>query len=277
MILGASSYLGKKFSECLVKKHFVTGTYRNIPEKTNGMKAVASDLKIIQNALQEEKYDWIINCAAVYERRNTAKCKIVDANLFFGLRVLDCAIDCGVKNFLTIDTGLPKDLNLYSFTKKQFAEFGRFYSTKYGITFINVLLEMFYGEDEPEGRFLSDVCRKIVRGEEVNLTEGKQKRDIIYIDDVCRALLLLLDSDLTGFWNVPLGCGEAIEIRKVIKFMHEVTKSCSSLYFGRVPMREGEPDCAADITLLRKLGFKPLYPWEKGLKQLCDKIMRIQK
>ncbi len=273
MVLGANGYLGKKIISFLTELHCVTAVYRKVPERIENIKVIGADLNSIQKTLQEESFDWIINCVAVYEHADTRINEITEANIIFSLRVLNCAVECGVKKFLTIDTGLPKELNLYSFTKKQFAEFGRFYAKKYEITFLNILLEMFYGEDEPEGRFLSGSCRKMVRGEDLNLTAGTQKRDVIYIDDVCKAILLLVHSSLSGFWNIPLGCGQAIEIRKIIEYMHMLTQTASILHFGNIPLREKEPDCVADITLLRSIGFEPHYTWREGIEHLCKKIM----
>ncbi len=276
MVLGANGYLGKKIIYYLSDQHYVTGVYRNIPATKGKIKMITADIGDIHQTFLEEKYDWVINCAAVYEHVDTKIHDVVDANMIFALRVLDCATENGIKKFLTIDTGLPKELNLYSFTKKQFAEFGRFYAEKYGITFINVLMEMFYGEDEPKSRFLLSCISKMIHGEEINLTAGTQKRDLIYIDDVCRAILLLLDSDLMGFWNVPLGCGEGIAVRLAIEYLYKLTGSTSVLNFGSIPLREGEPDCIADISLLKKMGFVPHYTWKEGLRRFCEKYRELK-
>lgn len=275
MILGASGYLGKKIKQCLETAGYdVTGVYRVLPTDvdTNRKKCIQADIAEIRAELQEKNYDWIINCAGVYERKGITLHEVMEANLIFAARVLDCGAECGVRNFLTIDTGLPENINFYSFTKKKFAEFGKFYAEKYGITFVNILLQMFYGEDEPGDRFLVGCCRKMLRGEEILLTEGTQKRDIIYIGDVCNAIKLLLETPLTGFYNVPLGSGEGIPVRKLMEYMYEVTKSKSPLKFGAVPARENEPDCVADMEILTGFGFVIQYPWKQGIEYLCYKL-----
>lgn len=272
LVLGANGYLGKKIIGYLSASHDVTGAYRKIPGEATAIKKIGADLGSIRRALQEDAYDWVVNCVTAYEHANVPSCEIVDANMVFALHALDCAVGCGVRGFLTFDTGLPGELNLYSFTKKQMAGFGRFYSEKYGVTFLNVVLEMFYGEDEPEGRFLSGVCRKMVRGEGLELTAGLQRRDIIHVDDVCSAIFLLLGSGLDGFWDIPLGCGEAVPVRRMVEYMHTELSSTSKLDFGALPVRVGEPDCMADITLLKGMGFEPRYPWKEGLRRLCENI-----
>lgn len=274
MISGAGGYLGTKLARCLESEgHKVTGVYRKIPAETGTLerKMLLAETEEIRKELQNVQYDWVINCAAVYEHSHTQIHQIVDANTIFALQMLDCLLECGVKKMLNIDTGLPKYTNLYSFTKKQFAEFGEFYAGRYGITFVNVLLEMFYGEDEPEGRFLSECCRKMIRGESLFLTKGTQKRDIIYIDDVCNAIKRILEGTLDGYCSISVGNGEAVSIRTVIEYMHKVIKSDSALNFGAVPARADEPDCVADMEILAGMGFKPKYSWKQGIRRLCRK------
>ena len=275
MVLGASGYLGKHIAEKLQKQgHAVVRAVRKpeCQDSCDGKVFIKAVPEVIQREIEDGQYDWIINCAAVYERVDTAVHEVVDANLIFALQVLNCAVEAGVKNFLTIDTSLPENLNLYSFTKKSFAQFGKLYAEKYGMHFVNVVLEMFYGEDEPENRFLVHCCKSMRNGEELRLTVGTQKRDIIYIEDVCRAIEILLNAPIAGYVNVPLGSGEAVSVRTILEYMHKVMASESKLLFGAVPMRENEPDCEADISLLKSYGYEVKYPWMRGIKHLCERI-----
>lgn len=275
MILGASGYLGRKMTQYLKDAgHELTGVFRTEPEgvEHEKIKYISADIDVIVGELHRNKYECIVNCATVYERQGTMLHEVVDTNVIFALRVLNCAVECGVDKFVTLDTSLPRDLNLYSFTKKQFAEFGEYYSKRYGIAFVNILLEMFYGEDEPESRFLVGCCKKMLSGERLLLTEGYQKRDIIYIGDACRAIKLLIEIPIVGFHNVPLGSGTAVSIRNIIEYMHQVIGSESVLDFGAIPMRTNEPNCVADMTILKNMGFEPQYSWREGISYMCRKI-----
>lgn len=138
---------------------------------------------------------------------------------------------------------------------------------------MNVVLEMFYGEDEPDGRFLVGCCKKMVQGQNLRLTMGKQKRDIIYIEDVCNAIKMILEKTLAGFYNIPVGSGEAVSIRDMLEYMHKVIHSKSVLSFGAIPSREDEPDCIADLTVLNDMGFQLQYSWRQGIEYLCKQIM----
>ena len=88
MVLGANGYLGKKIIYYLSDQHYVTGVYRNIPATKGKIKMITADIGDIHQTFLEEKYDWVINCAAVYEHVDTKIHDVVDANMIFALRVL---------------------------------------------------------------------------------------------------------------------------------------------------------------------------------------------
>lgn len=136
---------------------------------------------------------------------------------------------------------------------------------------------MFYGDDEPENRFLVSGCHKMLAGETVLLTEGTQRRDIIHIEDVCAAIKLLLNADMAGFHNIPVGSGCGVSIRRLLEYMQDVLGSESKLDFGAIPSRKNEPDCIADISILNSLGYELKYPWEKGIEYFCKEIKRVKK
>ena len=174
--------------------------------------------------------------------------------------------------YLTIGTSLPNDLNMYSFSKKMFNQFGQFYAKKHGINFICLTLEMLYGSDEPENRFLPSVIRKMLKGEAIDTTIGTQHRDIISVDDICKAVLLIMHSELHGYWEIPIGTGVAPSVSDLIDYIWRETDSKSKVNKGAVPMRDNEPDCIADTTVISNLGdWKPV-PWKKGIKDMIDTI-----
>lgn len=277
LLLGASGYLGNKLSNHLQKGGYkIIKCVRNLSciDLSKEDEYLVADINEIQKYLKENTVDWIINCVVVYEKKETILDKMISANFSFPAQVFSIAVELGIKKFLTIDTSLPRDLNTYSFTKKQFAELGFFLSKKYNISFVNVLLEMFYGEDEPSDRFLVSCCEKMIKGEILLLTDGKQKRDIIYIQDVCLGIEKILNSKISGYLDIPLGTGEAVAVFEIIKYMHEYLNSNSKLLFGAIPIREGEPSCIADMSVLRKLGFENLFMWREGIRHFCDEVRK---
>lgn len=273
LVSGGTGYLGSRVIIRLVNENHNIICATQPGEKLDNLisvidKIIIIDVPSVNDYLNKHKIDWILNFAGVYEKKGISLSTIVNCNTIFALQMLNIAVEHKIKNFLTIDTSLPDDFNLYSFTKKKFAEFGKFYCDTYSINFINLLLEMFYGPKEPKNRFLPMCIEKLRNNEELPLTEGKQKRDIIHVDDICGAIIAILNSNLIGYQAIPVGTGEGPCVRTIIEHLHTILQSSSELKFGQIPMRSNEPDSIADITMLNKIGFQCKYDWKKGLYNL---------
>ena len=212
--------------------------------------------------------------ACNYGRSNVLYDDVLDANIEFPLKVLNMAVEHGTKHFITIGTGLPDNFNMYSFSKKMFGEFGQFYVDNHGIDFECLLLEMFYGADEPWDRFLSSVIIKMIKGEDVNITIGTQKRDIISSYDIVKAILAVIDNTPSGYNEIPVGTGISPSISEIVDFIWEETGKRSKVNKGVVPMRKNEPSCVADITKISSLcNWNPVF-WKDGLKQMINSMQK---
>lgn len=241
------------------------------------IKIILADIDLIETELRHEKFDWVLNIACNYGRNDMLYGNVIESNIEFPLKVLNLAVSCGINKFLTIGTGLPDRLNMYSFSKKMFSEFGKFYVEKQGIDFYNIRLEMFYGSDEPEDRFIPDLIYRMLSGKEVYTTVGTQKRDIISISDVICAIEMVMDSNMHGYQEVSVGTGIAPTISEIIDYVWDETGKTSIVYKGAIPMRKNEPDCIADTKVLLQMGeWKPVY-WKDGIKQMILEIREREK
>lgn len=286
LILGGTGYLGSKLIHYLLQdkdNHIIC-----IKRKESSLERLLSildcgrlsfwDVNEAEDLHREWKgaIDWFINCSCRYCRGDVTETEIMEANFLVPLRFFMLCREYGeVRKFLTIDTGLPADLNLYCKAKNEFARLGRWYAETEDlkpIVFYNVLLENFYGEDEPKERFLHYVIDKLKKNEEVLLTEGDQHRDFIYIEDVIEMIGMLLNrhsvSEQRGYFDVPLGTGEGPTIREMVEWLRDTLQSQSVLKFGAVPKRRNEPDSIADIDEMGKFGIKIRYPWKVGMLKL---------
>ena len=115
-----------------------------------------SDLK---NILSESNPDIIIHTACNYGRKNESILSIFDTNYRLGLLILNEALLLEKDViFLNIGTILPLHNSLYSFSKNQFSELGKFISSHNNkIQFKNILLQHMYGPGDDESKFTSYV------------------------------------------------------------------------------------------------------------------------
>lgn len=214
---------------------------------------------------------------------------VVESNLIFPMRIMSLATESyyeissnnnsyNINNnvskhlrFISIGTGLPNNFNIYTYTKKQFNRLGCFFSKEYGLEFINIELENYYGEYEPKNRFLPSVIEKLKNNEDIPLTQGEQLRDFIYVKDVVNAILLLVSKkDIPPYLDLPLGSGEAPSIKELITYIKKIMNSKSELQFGKVPLRPNEPSSCANLAMLYMLGGKIEYNWKEGIKKMLE-------
>ena len=278
LVLGGNGYLGSKLIAQLVQKKNVFSTIREqsnlsrLNEVKNNINFVKAEYVDIKKLLSDEKIDCVVNMVCDYGR----KCNrdMIYSNLMFPLEVLELASTYKVDQFIAIDTALPKDFNLYSFTKNSFSEYGKFYSEKYGIDFVDLKVQMYYGFDEPQDRFIPATIRKMICGDIVNTTYGTQLRDIIAVGDVVNLIVEIIYKQLRGFNSIDIGTGTAPAISELVDFIWEKTGRKSVVNKGAIPMRPNEPNCIADMSIVHRiLDYKPIY-WKDGISKMIDDIRR---
>jgi CDP-paratose synthetase len=275
IITGATGYLGFKFLIKLLENDFNVCILKREMSNISKIKCLSDNIKYYNNdeisisqMFQDNEVDMIIHFSTLYGRKRETIFEIKEANLDFPLLLLKYAIDNNVKYFINTSTSLPYLTNHYSLFKNQFSECLEFYSSK--ITTINFLLEHFYGPDDDDSKFVTSMIGKMKRNvSEIELTEGLQLRDFIFIEDVISAYLCVINNlnKFEGFNLLPLGSGETVTIRKIVETIKDIVGCTSNLLFGKVLMRENELMCSdADISVLNGLGWYPKYKINEGLK-----------
>lgn len=277
LVLGGSGYLGSKIINRLTENnHRIVATKRETSDtsriNSNDVFWIPAEIEAVKTAMLYEHFDWILNLACNYGRSRALYKDCIATNFQLPLEILNLAIEFGIYNYLTIGTGLPNRFDIYSITKYLLGEFGSFFAEKHDINFLAIRLEMFYGADEPKGRFLSEIIRKCKNNEDLKITLGTQRRDIIAIQDVVDAIIFIINSAPKGYHEISVGTGQAPSIREIVEFIYQITNSKSKVYFGAVPMRENEPDCIADISKLEDMGFRCKWNWKAGLQKMIQEM-----
>ena len=279
LLLGGTGYLGGNIAKSFSNKgHRVICTARRTSNISylNGLdnvEIISNELGQIELTLKRSKIDWVINGVCTYKPNDSLYGDMFLSNVEFPLSVLNLSIKNGIKKYLTVGTALPEDFNLYSFTKHKFSDFGRFLSQKDGVTFIDLNLEMFYGgENEPLDRFMNSCRNKLLKSCNIELTSGKQKRDIVRVEDVTEIMHRLITVEgIEGYRILPVGSGEQHSIIEIVSFMKKTIGSKSELRFGKIPDREGEPNTLADVSWYESIDYHNKYSFFEGIKDFCCK------
>lgn len=127
-----------------------------------------------------------------------------------------------------------------------------------------------YGPHEQVERLVPSLILALDRGEPIDLTEGRQRRDYLDARDVARAIVTLLRSDHTGPYNI--GSGVAVEVRAIAEHLGRISGRPELLNFGARP--EGADTAAeivADIGLITSVtDWRPTISLEQGLEEATE-------
>ena len=147
------------------------------------------------------------------------------------------------------------------------------------IDFVNMKIEHIYGEGDDDSKFTSFVIHSCLNNvEKIDLTDGEQSRDFVYIDDVVFAYLtvLLSEQKLKGYYEYEVGSGKAVKVKDFVNVAKRVAKSMTRLNFGAIPYRENEILFSqANISKLKELGWNPEYDVERGIETYIDKLTKL--
>ena len=283
LLTGATGYLGSYLAKALVSQGH---NLIILKRKNSSLARIESIVPVVAFYNTENldysvpfnahgKIDAVIHTATCYGRHGEMPSKVLEANTGFPLRLMDAAKAADVGIFINTDTILDKYLNLYSLSKSQLLEWGKFFSAHNKMFFINMRLEHFYGPGDADSKFTTHVINSCLKNvPELKLTFGEQKRDFIYIDDVVSAYLIILEKmkEFTDFFNeFHVGSGAAVSIRDFVEKVHHITESQTHLAFGSVPYRTGEVMSSnANVEPLVELGWFCKTNLDQGLKLVME-------
>ncbi len=230
----------------------------------------------------DAKPDVILHSATHYGR-GADDADVERVNLTWPSELLDAAVAQRVPLFVNVDTSLPPAISAYARTKRAFAEAARARAIRGDIRVLNIRLESVYGPDDGAEKFQSVLLGAIRAGvKSFPLTPGAQTRDYIYVDDAVDAIILLIEHARNAsepYLEAGVGAGREVSIREFAETMISVAREnrlqvATRLDFGALPYRESElMHACADISLLKRLGWKGARGLQRGLADLIGKEM----
>lgn len=275
LLTGANGFLGSRLLEMLIINNIITITLRK-KSNTNRIKSIIESNEIkklyidditdeeIENFFKFEKFDLVVHCATDYGKQKESFYKVFDSNVLFPLKLLEIGLKYGLKYFINTDSYFNKKhltynaLPNYSKTKKLFL--GYLKEIGNNIIILNMRLEHIYGPNDNDDKFIPFLLNKLIKNEEISLTHGHQKRDLIYIDDVVDSYLKVISVldkiENPYFKDLEIGSGHSIELRCFIEIMKTTLKSSSVLHYGTINYRDDEIMNSFANDSLQKFGLQ---------------------
>lgn len=287
LLTGATGFLGSNLLEALIRSKYEvvilkrsTSNISKIYHLIDKIVYYDVDMQPLEIAFENHSIDCVIHTACDYGKFSKSTYQIAESNLMYGLKIIDACLKYKTKFFMNTDTLLPRQLNAYSLSKKQFVDWLIHKSSD--IQVVNFRLEYMYGPNEDNSKLVPWFLSKLIQNEfEIELTQGEQKRDFIFIDDVVSAILLVLNKleDINRFTEFDVGTGESVTLRyflEQIKLEYEAAFGLtnSHLAFGKLPYRKGEMmNVELNNSELIKLGWSPSIKLQEGVRKIINEMI----
>ncbi len=293
-ITGASGFIGANLTRALLKNNYSIHVLNRDNDLPWRLKAISHSITIhkeditklrpLRSLLLRIKPDYIIHLATfgAYYYQTDFK-KIIEVNIEGTRNLLEASRNISYKCFINTGSSSEYGYKSLPMTETDSCNPASYYAaTKLATTYICkifaqlnkkpiVTLRPFsvYGPYEEPTRFIPSIMISLLLKNPIKLTPGNQRRDFIYIDDVCNAYLrtLRLGSKIRGeIFNI--GAGNEHTNDEIVSKLFKVTNEKTVIKKGEYPKRTWDTShWLADISHAKKaLGWEPTHTIDKGLK-----------
>ena len=198
LLTGATGFLGSHLCRMLVERGHEVLAYRRPSSDLSRTGTAAERVRWLDIADLEAPFrqgktlEALVHCAALYGRRGESVPDLIEANTLLPARLHRLACDSGVPLLVHTGTVLNPQLNPYALSKHHAEQWLRMAGGSTRV--VNLKVQHFYGPNDDPTKFITGLITRCLANEaEILLTEGRQWRDFIHVDDVVGAMLLVLE------------------------------------------------------------------------------------
>ena len=160
--------------------------------------------------------------------------------------------------------------SVYGVAKNSLFELYRAYCEEAGMSSAWGRVFDIYGPYENPHRLVPSVVLSMLKGNEAKTTHAMQIRDYMHVQDVANGLVSILDSELTGDFNIA--SGRPVTLKQILYEIADIMNTRDLLQIGAVAARENEvPLIVADMRKLYSAAiWSPSYEWREGLENTVE-------
>ena len=293
LVTGSSGFIGKHLvNELLLQGHRVVGLdiCANSSPKKKGYNFLKGRVELKQLQQIPFKPDWIFHCAGGGSVGFAEADPQHDFQMNVGtsIEVLSFARNInppprivylssaavygntGSKRHPEKSSARP--CSSYGFHKKMAESAFHFYGKRWAIPSVVIRIFSVYGEGLTKQVFW-DAARKLRTGKGTFSGTGKETRDFIHIQDVCRFLVCSVKQASTIPPIFNCGWGKAISIRTALTLLAKNLRAKEPKFSGKV--REGDPrHLVADSSLAMRIGWRPSVDFHEGIRRYAEWVKR---
>lgn len=261
LITGATGYIGSNIARhCLdlgasvsiiIRKGSSLSYLEDIKNKLN-IFVYDGDIPSLEDFIKKNNIEIVMHLASLYitEHKTNEVEDLIDSNIKFGAILLEAMKNVGVKYLINTSTTWQhyknesyNPVNLYAATKEAFEDILKYYVEKEYIRAITLEIFDTYGPGDNRGKLLNNLYKYSEEGQELFMSEGYQKLDLVFIDDIVygyiRAMEILLNEEVK-YKRYGLFTNNSRSLREIVS-LYEIVKGVKlNIKWGEKSYRERE-------------------------------------
>ncbi|MGL5151886.1 MAG: NAD-dependent epimerase/dehydratase family protein [Clostridium sp.] len=267
LITGGTGYIGSNIARRLVKDgHHVSILIRknsslsyleNIKDKIHLVEF--NNIEELTTYIDSKEIKCIFHLASLYitEHKSEEVENLVESNVLFGAKLLEAIKNSGADMIINTTTAWQhynnekyNPVNLYAATKEAFECLLKFYTEKKYMRAISLEIFDTYGEDDNRGKLLNALHKAYKNNETLNMSEGTQELDLVYIEDIVNGFITAYNTlkRMEGYKKYALCSGRKISIKGLIGLYQDIKGVKLNINWGQRPNREREVMCPPYVT-----------------------------
>lgn len=304
LVTGGAGFIGSHLVDSLVELGNEVVIIDNLSAGIKGNinpKAIFYNIDILDPKISEifnkVRPDAVFHFAAQVDVRKsiinpTESAKI---NILGSLNVLENCKKFGVKKIIFASSGgaiygdtaviptpedyLPMPVSPYGVEKLAVEQYLDYYKREHSLDYLALRFSNVYGprqNSNGEAGVVAIFCAKFLAGAQPIINgNGKQTRDFIFVGDLVDAIILGVQKNITGVFNI--GTGIETSINDMFDKLNKLFGSENKSVYVHNVIGEQKRSCLDCNKAAKIIKWKPQYNLDKGLKETKEWFINIIK
>ena len=298
LVTGANGFIGtalvKRLCECEAEVYALVRSGGDYPKSTLGENRVATVFSDFESGFEKSlarrlpKIDFLYHCAASGVSINRLDDKnLVLTNLALTKSFLELGLRKEVKRFITLGSGFEYGFgenrkessclnprSFYAASKSACSLLVQTYAFQEDLPTVVIRPFVVYGPGEAESRLTTSVVKAVHAAKPVKLTQGRQVIDMLFADDLIKALLLSAVCEKAIGEILNICSGKGVTVQEVVQVILKTLGATNEIQFGALPDRmSGADKLTGDWSKAQSiLGWHPETYLTDGIQATIDSI-----
>jgi UDP-glucose 4-epimerase len=238
--------------------------------------------------------DYVVHLHAVVttERSAAAVQRTLEANLLPSLDLMVACDEMKAKRLILMGSGeefgpvtgpfdeytIADPPSPYGASKAAVTGYAKMFHRAFNLPVVVLRPSVVYGPCQAPRMLVPQVMHALREGREIAVTEGRQTRDFIYVEDVARGILAALTAPGVDGGSYNLASGEVVSVKDCLARIEAISGRSGLIRYGAIPYKAGEIfsyEPVAERTYTA-LDWRPRFSLDEGLAKTWGALIESE-